>query len=429
MDNTKKSKLHNKVLVGMQGSMILLIIWQIFILKLLERGSINTFVATLCIVGVFVVVMGGLTIQIRFFLEKIMSIFSGTTNTADTVLDEKAKKIVERKDELGEMARMVQNTFSSVGRIIGGIKDVSEKLGNVSESLAEIYGSMSVAVEQSDEEVQSIANNTGLQARQIMDMKEKIDDISESIETIADNVELLAQSSKIMRTCDEEAEGIMKELVEISKNSSEAMKSVKQQTELTNQSAQKIRSATEIIAGISNKTNLLALNASIEAARAGEHGKGFAVVAEEIRTLADQSRKSTEEIGEIVEILLKNSDISVEITEEVSGAFLKQNEKIQEAETIFSSLNKEVGKVGGFVTEIAEEVQELRDSKNIIDVAANELSLEATQNVESAEVTSENMKKLRQEVEECSEVTEAVVNISKEQIGYMKEFEEIFLNK
>ena len=70
MDNTKKSKLHNKVLVGMQGSMILLIIWQIFILKLLERGSINTFVATLCIVGVFVVVMGGLRFKFDSFWEK-----------------------------------------------------------------------------------------------------------------------------------------------------------------------------------------------------------------------------------------------------------------------------------------------------------------------------------------------------------------------
>lgn len=429
MDSKKRKAIRNKLMFGMQGSAVLLIVWQIIVLKLLERGSINTLVATLCIVGVFVVVMGGLTIEIRFFFGKIMSIFEGNVNGTDKVMDEKARKLAERKDELGEMARMVQETFSSVAGIIGGIKAVSEKLGNVSESLAEIYGSMSVAVEQSDEEVQSITNNTGLQARQIMDMKEKIDDISESIETIADNVELLAQSSKVMRTCDEEAECIMNELVEISRNSSEAMESVKQQTELTNQSAQKIRSATEIIAGISNKTNLLALNASIEAARAGEHGKGFAVVAEEIRTLADQSRKSTEEIGEIVEILLKNSDISVEIAEEVSGAFLKQNEKIQEAEAIFGSLNKEVGKVGGFVTEIAEEVQELRDSKNIIDVAANELSLEATQNVESAEVTSENMKKLRQEVEECSEVTEAVVNISKEQTGYMKEFEEIFLNK
>lgn len=421
--------IRNKLMIGMQGSMILLIIWQIFILKLLERGSINTFVAILCIVGVFVFVMGGLTIQIRFFLGKILSVFSGTVNEEDKIADEKARKLAERKDELGEMARTMQNTFSSVGRIVGGIKEVSRQLGDVSASLAEIYANMSVAVEQADNEVQSITKNTSLQAAQILDTKEKIDEISESIEIIAENVALLEQSSKIMRSCDEDAEHIMEELVEISQKSSEAMKDVKRQTELTNQSAQKIRSATEMIAGISNKTNLLALNASIEAARAGEHGKGFAVVAEEIRVLADQSKKSTEEIGEIVDRLLKNAEVSVEITEEVSEAFLKQNAKIQDAEAIFSSLNKEVGKVGSFITEISEEIQELREHKNIIEMSANELSVEANQNVESTEIASENMKKLRQVIEECDEVTTDVVNISKEQVGYMKELENAFVMK
>ena len=126
MDNTKKKTLRNKILFGMQGSAILMIIWQIFVLKLLERGSISTFVATLCIVGVFVFVLGGLTIEIRFFLGKIMSVFGGTTNTADEVMDEKARKLAERKDELGEVARKMQETFSAVGKIMNGIKERSK---------------------------------------------------------------------------------------------------------------------------------------------------------------------------------------------------------------------------------------------------------------------------------------------------------------
>ena len=91
-----------------------------------------------------------------------------------------------------------------------------------------------------------------------------------------------------MKESNKAAEAIMEELVNISKESGIAIENVRQQTDLTNQSAQEIRTATEIIAGISNQTNLLALNASIEAARAGEHGRGFAVVAEEMRTLEDQ---------------------------------------------------------------------------------------------------------------------------------------------
>ena len=349
MDNIKK-KLQNKVLLGMQGSMILLVIWQIFILKLLERGSINTFVATLCIVGILVVVMGALVVEVRFFLGKIMTIIGGTANEADTVMDEKAKKLAERNDELGEMARKVQDTFSSIGKIMEGIKTASGELSKVSEHLSDIYTSISMAVDKSEVEVKTI------------------------------------------------------------------------------QSAQKIRTATEIIAGISSQTNLLALNASIEAARAGDHGKGFAVVAEQIRLLADQSKSSTEEIGAVVDMLLKNADISVGITEEVSSAFLKQNEKIRETEEILGSLNQEVGKVGDFISEITDEVQELSVHKDVIETGVTSLASEANENVESVEITSENMMKLHKVVEKCDAVMGDVVGVSRELLGYMKEFGDMFLN-
>lgn len=91
------------------------------------------------------------------------------------------------------------------------------------------------------------------------------------------------------------------------------IENVRQQTELTNQSAQKIRSATEIIAGISSQTNLLALNASIEAARAGEHGRGFAVVAEEITT------ENVEELIQIVDECNKSTEVVVDVTKELIG--------------------------------------------------------------------------------------------------------------
>lgn len=96
-----------------------------------------------------------------------------------------------------------------------------------------------------------------------------MDAISVSIDHISSNIEDLTKSAQAMREYNRSAEQIMQELIAISEESGVAIENVRKQTDLTNQSAQQIRTATEIIAGISSQTNLLALNASIEAARAG----------------------------------------------------------------------------------------------------------------------------------------------------------------
>ena len=287
---------------------------------------------------------------------------------------------------------------------------------------------MTSSLEDTGEAVEKIAGNTVSQADHTLDMKEKIDAISQSIDRISENIEHLTKSAATVRECNDSAEGIMKELIAISRESGEAIDNVRKQTDLTNKSAQQIRTATEIIAGISSQTNLLALNASIEAARAGEHGKGFAVVAEEIRTLADQSRESTEQINQIVNDLIQNSDVSVEITDLPSPnlpagheAFARQNEKIQDTEEIFKSLNTEIQQVSDSIGGIGMEVGELKDHKNVIENGITSLTEVAEQNADSAKVTTDNMEKFREIAGECDAVQERVVSVSDELLDYIKQ--------
>jgi len=244
-----------------------------------------------------------------------------------------------------------------------------------------------------------------------------------AIGNINQSIKDLSKSTEIVESCQNDAGRIMDELTSISRESGIAIEEVKSQTDRTNKSAQQIRTATGIIADISNQTNLLALNASIEAARAGEHGKGFAVVAEEIRILADQSKESTEQINHIVNELIANSDISVEITERVSKSFEEQNKKVEETENIFKSLNSELVKTTEAIRCIDSEISDLDGHKVLIENSADEMTTSAEENAEQANLTSDNVSGLQEMVGNCTNMTKQVVGVSEELVRYIKKFD------
>ena len=359
-------------------------------------------------------------------LNQFLAIAQGKTEDEQesTKIGEKAKKLMEREDDIGLMMRSVHNSISSFATVISGIKTATEELKSVSDDFNNIFHDMEASLKITQDSVHTIADNTVTQAAQTADMKEKIDAIGNLIAMISENVDALNASADKMQECNESAENIMAELIDISKKNGEAIENVREQSKLTNDSAQQIQTVTDIIADISNQTNLLALNASIEAARAGEHGRGFAVVAEQIRTLADQSRESTERINQLVADLMDKANVSVEITEKVSEAVSLQNEKIDQTKEIFTTLNSEIGQVGSAIEGISSEVEELKSHSDIIETETVSLKEFADQNAESAQITIEHMNELDSTVGKCNAATERVVGVSDKLIGYVHETED-----
>lgn len=424
MDASKRKSLIGKS-VGVAVALFSpALIAQIVILMLLSKNIISVMMAMILTVVILGVVMIMVIMVLRSFLMPIRTIFIDAAETdVDERMTQKIDKLAGRQDSVGEAIRKINTMVDGLAAIIKGIKNASGELEGISSDFQRMFHEMESSMQETAGSVGTIADNTVSQVSYTHDMKEKIDAISMAIENINANIKALTKSAELVESCNNDAKQIMNELIVISEDSGAAMKEVKAQTDRTNQSAKQIHTATEIIAGISNQTNLLALNASIEAARAGEHGKGFAVVAEEIRCLADQSKESTEQINKIVNDLIANSDISVKITDRVSEAFTQQNQKIQETESIFSTLHDEIAEVSNAIKGIDSEMNDLNEHKVVMESSISSTTEVVEENAKDAELTSEIVAELQGMVSDCNDMTRKVVDVSEELIGYIREFD------
>lgn len=423
MEQENKNVAWGKALRPLIVLLLLIVLCQVAVLELLKRGFISTLVAAILIIAVSVAIFGVVFFVVKSMLTQFFMIVQGnvTDKQSTTKVEEKAKKMMERDDDIGEILRSVYNSIRSFATVINGIMGATEELKSVSSDFNDIFHDMEKSLDITQDSVHTIADNTVTQASHTTDMKEKIDAIGELIAMISENVDALNSSADKMQECNASADDIMSELISISKKNGEEIENVREQSRLTNESAQQIQTVTDIIADISSQTNLLALNASIEAARAGEHGRGFAVVAEQIRSLADQSRESTERINQLVADLIDKADVSVEITEKVSEAVSLQNQKIDQTKDIFTTLNTEIGQVGSAISGISSEIVELKNHSDVIEQDTVSLKEFADQNAESAQVTIEHMNELDNTVEKCNDATGRVVGVSDKLVGYVHE--------
>ena len=403
------------LLVGLAG---------IIIMHLVQNTALNAGVGTIILIVVLAVFVAGSLWLAVAIAGKLKAVIGSMDKIADGSLQLEEPKHNEKNDEISKLLGSANDMVRSFAQIVTGIRRASRELSELSTTFSQSFDTMNEALDQVSGEVASIT-----QAEKTQHVQQKVAEIGNAIEVIASNITLLSDSALKMKDCNESAEVIMQQLVEISRQNRQSIDEVQSQTDRTNQSALQIRTATEIIAGIASQTNLLALNASIEAARAGEQGKGFAVVAEEIRTLADQSRESSEQINKIVNELIDNSNVSVEITGKVSEAFEQQNTKIRETETIFTALNHEIESVSTSIQGINSEVGGLNEHKSAIEEKMDSLAAAAETNTTSARDTSEAMNEFEALVEECKNATARITsvvaeldeNIRKFNVSSMKE--------
>ena len=180
-----------------------------------------------------------------------------------------------------------------------------------------------------------------------------VNQFSASIHEVSENVQVAA--SETSSTVDITREGVSvigHTVVQIQELSTSVNKAAEVIRNLSAES-DNIASVLDVIRGIAEQTNLLALNAAIEAARAGEQGRGFAVVADEVRSLASKTQRSTEEIQEMIERLQNGVKLAVASIKDGTDKVQSSVDLVEKAQNLLSDVETSTLKVNDMAIQIA----------------------------------------------------------------------------
>lgn len=218
-----------------------------------------------------------IVIPLRQTLETVERVAAGDlTHNYDT----------PRRDEMGQLQRAVQRMTVGLRELISGITDGVTQIASAAEELSAVTEQTSAGVNSQKVETDQVATAMHEMAATVQEVARNAEEASEAA-VAADQ-----QAREGDKVVGEAIAQIERLAIEVG-HSTEAMGHLKRESD-------KIGSVLDVIKSVAQQTNLLALNAAIEAARAGEAGRGFAVVADEVRSLAQRTQQSTEEIEELI---------------------------------------------------------------------------------------------------------------------------------
>ncbi|GFN31405.1 methyl-accepting chemotaxis protein [Paenibacillus xylaniclasticus] len=337
------------------------------------------------------------------------------------------EKYLRHKGEVGDIMRDTSNMQTNLTKLIASISDASKVVSVSSNELMETSEQSVIAADEVSRAIAEISKSAGEQAVDTEQGAMHMNELGNLITKDRYYIANLNQSANEVDAIKLEVIDILKDLVEKTESSYAEAKEVSDVIINTNESASKIEMASQMIKGIAEQTNLLALNASIEAARAGEYGKGFAVVAYEIRKLAEQSNKFTQEISEIIHDLTGKTEFAVEKIHEVGRIVQLQTESVNNTNSRVDRIAEAIDKMKQAITHINNSSNEMESKKNEIIQIIDSLAASTEENAAGTEEASASVEEQTASMEEISTASKRLAKLahdmqeSIDQFKYLKE--------
>ena len=342
-----------------------------------ETRSMNltmaiTTLAALCI-GIFVAIFlsRGIAGATQSVLVQAEAIAAGDLTRDDLK--------VRSKDELGDLTTAINKMSGSLKRIILSITENAVQVASASEEL-----------NSTSQQITANSEETSAQA----------DVVSKAAQAVSQNLQTVATGAEEMGASIKE---IAKNATEAAKVATAAVKVAETTTATVSKlgdSSTEIGQVIKVITSIAQQTNLLALNATIEAARAGEAGKGFAVVANEVKELAKETAKATEDISRKIEAIQTDTKAAVDAIASISGVINQINDISSTIATAVEEQNATTNEMSRNVSEAAHGSGEITSNIGGVAEAAQGTTRGATDTQKASQQLVETSTKLRRLVEQ-----------------------------